>query len=117
MPSRTLIRTGWIVALLACVAGAGLGIATPEDQQQGFLKQLADRTPPAERDCVIAAYRARWPSLSAAYDEANRRRAVRGQTDVVNFVLAQVRPACAAGIAGATGVPATPALQVTPPSP
>jgi hypothetical protein len=46
------------------------------------------------KECIVAKTVARWPDHQALFAEANRRRTVRGETDVVNFAIGQVGASC-----------------------
>ncbi len=86
-----LCHTGACVLLQSATACA----PTPAGPYSaGFLAHLRSNAPDPIKDCVVAKTIEGWPSERALYAQANRRRAVRGETDVVNYAIKQVAPAC-----------------------
>lgn len=80
------------------VAGLPLLLAACEDDgasySRGFVEHLRANARPGSAECVEREVRQRWPDEAALYAAANRPRAVRGETDVVNYALRVVAGVC-----------------------
>jgi hypothetical protein len=88
----SLSRLPLSVALLHCAVACSSNPAPPFSP--GFLAHLRANAPAPHKECIVAKTLARWPDQQALFAEASLPRAVRGETDVVNFAIRQVGPSC-----------------------
>ena len=99
---------GLLMPLVAVSGGLAICMFMAPKQQapmpDDFVNQVRAGAPAAIRECVVKGLREKWPSKAAVYREANAARAVRGKTDVVNFAVGKLTPACEG--AGETPAPA-----------
>lgn len=61
---------------------------------QSFLDHVASNSPPGKATCYVKAVQQRWPSQESVRQAADKIRMSRGQTDVVNFAIRELKDVC-----------------------